>query len=214
MRTERRADDEGRPRVHLLTGRKSPTCGTCALLRSLRPRGLRPSTTGFRPHSPAWMQLTPERAYSNMVATVGVDQFSNRCLISCGPLTRDARTWQITTLATLLAWNLAQVSLGAAVWPSLVAIATAIAAQVLATRWIGRSSSDLRSPLITGLSLALLLRGDALWVPAAAAAFAIGSKFLIRVRGKHLFNPAAFAIIILLQTGHAWVSPGQWAIMS
>jgi Na+-translocating ferredoxin:NAD+ oxidoreductase RnfD subunit len=30
------------------------------------------------------------------------------------------------------------------------------------------------------------------------------------VRGKHVFNPTNFAIVVLLLTGQAWVSPGQW----
>ena len=123
---------------------------------------------------------------------------------------RDARVWQIAALSSLLAWNVSQLSMGAALAPSLVALSFAIMAQIVTTRLAGLPALDLRSPLITGLSLALLLRGDALWVPAIAASIAIASKFLIRIRGKHLFNPAALGILVLLQTGHAWVSPGQW----
>jgi Na+-transporting NADH:ubiquinone oxidoreductase subunit NqrB len=123
---------------------------------------------------------------------------------------RDARLSQIAALSGLLIWNIAEISLGASLLPSLVSVAGCVVAQVVAARLAGLSGVDLRSPLITGLSLSLLLRGDALWVQAAGAALAIGSKFLIRMRGKHLFNPAAFAILVLLQTGHAWVSPGQW----
>lgn len=123
---------------------------------------------------------------------------------------RDARFWQIAALSALLAWNISQLSLGASVLPSVVAITCSLAAQALATRLAGLRSIDLRSPLITGLSLSLLLRGDALWVLALAACVAIASKFAIRVRGKHLFNPAAFAIVALIVTGHAWVTPGQW----
>lgn len=70
---------------------------------------------------------------------------------------------------------------------------------------------DWRSPLVTGLSLSLLLRTNTplLWV--AAPVLAIGSKFLLRVRGKHVFNPAAFAIVaLLLGADGVWVSPGQW----
>ena len=39
---------------------------------------------------------------------------------------------------------------------------------------------------------------------------AITSKFLIRVGGKHVFNPANFAIIIVLALGQGWISPSQW----
>ena len=123
---------------------------------------------------------------------------------------RDARTWQIAALGTLLCWNIATIDLGASSVPSLVAIISALLTQAVATALGAAKKLDLRSPLITGFSLALLVRGDALWVPALAAVLAIGSKFLFRVRGKHIWNPAAFGIFALLQTGHAWVSPGQW----
>ncbi|HEY9763514.1 MAG TPA: RnfABCDGE type electron transport complex subunit D [Trichocoleus sp.] len=68
-----------------------------------------------------------------------------------------------------------------------------------------------RSPLITALGLSLLLRVDHLPTMMMAATFAIGSKFVLRIDDKHCFNPANFGIItVLLLTGDAWVSPGQW----
>ena len=46
---------------------------------------------------------------------------------------------------------------------------------------------------------------------ALAACIAIGSKFLLRVRGKHIFNPANVALVTLMfASDHAWVSSGQW----
>ena len=34
---------------------------------------------------------------------------------------------------------------------------------------------------------------------------------MLRVRGKHVFNPTNFAVaMVVLVTGGAWVSPGQW----
>lgn len=76
-------------------------------------------------------------------------------------------------------------------------------------------SSSLLSALITSLGLSLLLRADHHSTIAIAAAIAILSKFLLRMRGKHLFNPANFGIIAaLLLTPDAWVSPGQWGTES
>ncbi len=68
-----------------------------------------------------------------------------------------------------------------------------------------------RSPLISALGLSLLLRVDH-WPTMALAAFvAIASKFLLKVEGKHFFNPANIGIIAALSFTHdAWVSPGQW----
>ncbi len=72
---------------------------------------------------------------------------------------------------------------------------------------------SLKSACITALGLCLLLRADSDLTMAFAAALAILSKFLFRVRGKHFFNPANFGIIaVLLLTPDAWVSPGQWGV--
>ncbi|NJO40483.1 MAG: Na+-transporting NADH:ubiquinone oxidoreductase, subunit NqrB [Cyanobacteria bacterium CRU_2_1] len=70
---------------------------------------------------------------------------------------------------------------------------------------------SLLSALITALGLSLLLRTDHYSTIALASALAILSKFLLRVQGKHIFNPANFGIIAALTLTHdAWVSPGQW----
>lgn len=122
----------------------------------------------------------------------------------------DPRLFQIASLGTLLACNIAWFDLGARPGQSAVTVLASLGAQWGFCRAFG-VPFDWRSPLITGLSLSLLLRTNAplLWV--AAPALAIGSKFLLRVRGKHLFNPAAFAIVaLLLAAKGVWVSPGQW----
>jgi Na+-transporting NADH:ubiquinone oxidoreductase subunit NqrB len=90
-------------------------------------------------------------------------------------------------------------------------VAGALATQAACSRLFGLPHIDLRSPLITGLSLSLLLRADEPWLHAAAGAIAILSKFLLRTEGKHIWNPAGFAIVVLLAcSSHVWISPGQW----
>ena len=70
---------------------------------------------------------------------------------------------------------------------------------------------SLLSPLITALGLSLLLRADHLETVLLASAAAIGSKFLLRIGDKHLFNPANFGLVTaLVLTPDAWASPGQW----
>jgi Na+-transporting NADH:ubiquinone oxidoreductase subunit NqrB len=67
------------------------------------------------------------------------------------------------------------------------------------------------SALITSLGLSLLLRADHYSTMMLASGVAIASKFLLKIKGKHLFNPANFGIVIALtMTQDAWVSPGQW----
>jgi len=122
----------------------------------------------------------------------------------------DARYFQIAALATLLAVNFALIDFGARPAASVIAVATALLTQAACCRLTG-TPLDFKSPLITGLSLSLLLRADALWLHAAAAMIAIGSKFVLRVEGKHVFNPAGLAIVVLLFTSKGvWISPGQW----
>jgi enediyne biosynthesis protein E5 len=123
----------------------------------------------------------------------------------------DARHFQIAALATLLGFNFVFLDFGARPLNSALALLTSLATQALCSRLWGLPAIDLRSPLITGLSLSLLLRADEAWVHALAAAIGIASKFVLRLDGKHIWNPAGFAIVVLLFTSNdVWISPGQW----
>jgi len=122
----------------------------------------------------------------------------------------DARYFQIGALASLLALNFALIDFGARPLASAIAIGASLLTQFICARLTG-TKFDWRSAMITGLSLSLLLRADALWPFAAAGAIAISSKFVLRIDGKHIFNPAGLAIVILLlTTNRIWISPGQW----
>lgn len=126
------------------------------------------------------------------------------------PVSADARHFQILTLGALVGLSNLWSDFGSG-WLSLLwALAGALAAQFLGDTIQGKKF-DARSPLITACSLAILLRGpDPAW-HFAAAAFAVASKFLFRVNGKHLFNPANVAIVAFLVVfDRFWISPGQW----
>jgi len=128
-----------------------------------------------------------------------------------GRFLRDARHYQIAALSTLVVFNLGWIDFGARPANTVLALAAALLTQIVCSRLTG-VPIDLRSPLITGLSLSLLLRADEPWIHALAGVIAIGSKFVLRVDGKHIWNPAGFAIVVLLFTagGHVWISPGSW----
>jgi enediyne biosynthesis protein E5 len=67
------------------------------------------------------------------------------------------------------------------------------------------------STLITCLGLSLLLRADSIWVHPLIVILAISSKFIIRIKQKHIFNPAMFGVILAINFfPGTWVSPGQW----
>ena len=80
----------------------------------------------------------------------------------------------------------------------LLAFAAAIATQWLGDRWRGEGGAGALSAVITALSLSLLLRADGLWAHPLAAIVAVGAKFVVRVRGKHLFNPGNLGVIVAL----------------
>lgn len=122
----------------------------------------------------------------------------------------DARHAQIAVLATLICLGLTVFQFQIAWWHGLAVLGAA-----MTTQWVGARvvhvPFDWRSPAITAASLTLLLRTDAVALSALAGVLAIGAKFMIRWRGKHIFNPANFAIVVLaLSLPGAWISPGQW----
>jgi len=62
------------------------------------------------------------------------------------------------------------------------------------------------SAYITGISVGILLRSPAFWPFALCAALSITSKYAVRVRGRHLFNPSNFGICALLFLASASVA--------
>jgi Na+-transporting NADH:ubiquinone oxidoreductase subunit NqrB len=123
----------------------------------------------------------------------------------------DARHYQIAALATLVVFNLGWIDFGARPLNSAFAVGASLLTQIVCS-YLFKVPLDLRSPLITGLSLSLLLRADEAWIHAVAGVIAIGSKFVLRLDGKHIWNPAGLAIVVLLFTAksHVWISPGAW----
>src|SRR5215470_1737263 len=123
----------------------------------------------------------------------------------------DPRLYQIATLGGLLVYGIWWLDLEVQQANVVALIATALATQFACERLAGRARFDPRSALISGLSLCLLLRTGSLDVAVLAAVIAIASKFTLRVRGKHVFNPTNFALVALMLAGRdMWVSPGQW----
>ena len=124
--------------------------------------------------------------------------------------TADPRHWQIAALAGLTAYGLLGLR-----FDTTPARAGLVLASALATQWalsrVARVGFDPRSALISALSLCLLLRASELWLLPATALVTVASKFVIRFRGKHVFNPTNFGLVAMaLATGQVWTSPGQW----
>ena len=125
-------------------------------------------------------------------------------------LPKDPRVFQIITLSSLLIFGVVMRAFDVTIWAPIVLVAAALATQAAGARLVGLAF-DAKSPLISALSLTLLLRTDHLALLALAGVIAVGSKFIVRAGGKHIFNPANIAIVALtLATPAAWTSPGQW----
>ena len=122
----------------------------------------------------------------------------------------DPRIYQISVLAGLLVFGLTRLGFYVTTWQCAAVIAVAVLTQRLCSRF-WRVSFEWKSSVISGLSICLLLRAETVLLLLGAAAIAVASKFVIRVRGKHLFNPTNLAIaVLLIATDKAWISPGQW----
>ena len=124
---------------------------------------------------------------------------------------KDPRYYQIAVLTSLVTFGVVALDFGIHWQNALAVVSTALFVQWLGTRAFRLPRFDPLSPMITSLSLTLLLRTDLVMIAALAAAIAIGSKFLVRVNGKHIFNPANVAIVtLMLCFDRAWISSGQW----
>ncbi len=122
----------------------------------------------------------------------------------------DPRNYQISVLSSLILLGLFHYSFHLPWWHVVGCIGATLTTQAVADKIIKRPF-DPRSPLISALSLTLLLRTGSVTLSIAAGVIAIASKYLIRWHGKHIFNPANFGLVIMsLVFGAAWISPGQW----
>ena len=67
------------------------------------------------------------------------------------------------------------------------------------------------SVLISAMSLCLLLKTNYWYISLLAAFLTVAGKILLRWNHKHIFNPSALGIVLVLFfTDKAWLSPGQW----
>jgi Na+-transporting NADH:ubiquinone oxidoreductase subunit NqrB len=126
-------------------------------------------------------------------------------------LPRDARFFQIAFLAILLTTGVLLRDFSIAPAQVALTFAAGLATQAFWLKRLGLQQRGALSAIVTCCGLSLLLRSDTLWVHPLIAALAMSSKFLIRIRGKHLYNPANFGVIVAITLlPGAWVSPGQW----
>jgi Na+-transporting NADH:ubiquinone oxidoreductase subunit NqrB len=79
-----------------------------------------------------------------------------------------------------------------------LAIATSIAVEMLLGKLIVGKWPHLASAYISGISIGMLLRSPEIWPYALCAAISIVSKYVLRVDGRHIWNPSNFGIVAML----------------
>lgn len=93
----------------------------------------------------------------------------------------------------------------------LVALGVCLATEATLSWFLLGRRPLLLSSYVSGNSLALLVKplGPVLWPFAVGAMLSIASKYVLRYRGRHLWNPTNFAITALVL-----LAPAQMAILS
>lgn len=77
---------------------------------------------------------------------------------------------------------------------TLLAIFSSIAAELILGRIFLNKWPHLASAYITGISVGILIRSPFLWPYALCSLLAITSKYVLRVKGRHIWNPSNFGI--------------------
>jgi hypothetical protein len=81
---------------------------------------------------------------------------------------------------------------------TLIAIVVSIATELVLGRIFLRKWLHPASAYITGISVGILVRSPAFWPYAVCSAISITSKYVLRVKGRHIWNPSNFGISVLL----------------
>jgi enediyne biosynthesis protein E5 len=134
-------------------------------------------------------------------------------------LFKDARYFQILFQSIFLSYGIKFLHWQAEWWLYSTYFITSIITQLVFEYFLGKKQFAYRkriafsfpSVIISSFGLSLLLKTNHIEVAALAAFISIASKFIIKIKGKHVFNPSALGIVTaIFFTGKAWFSPGQW----
>jgi Na+-translocating ferredoxin:NAD+ oxidoreductase RnfD subunit len=79
-----------------------------------------------------------------------------------------------------------------------LAIVVALVTELLLGRIFFGKWLNLASAYITGISVGILVRSPAYWPYALCSLISIMSKYVLRVKGRHIWNPSNFGLAVLL----------------
>jgi enediyne biosynthesis protein E5 len=79
-----------------------------------------------------------------------------------------------------------------------LAILVALVTELVLGRIFWGQWPHLASAYVSGISVGILVRSPAIWPYALCSTLSITSKYVLRVKGRHLWNPSNFGICVLL----------------
>jgi enediyne biosynthesis protein E5 len=83
-------------------------------------------------------------------------------------------------------------------WKTSLAIATAIGLEFVLGRLFWGKWPHPASAYISGISIGMLVRSPAIWPYALCSLISITSKYVLRVKDRHIWNPSNFGICAML----------------
>jgi len=92
---------------------------------------------------------------------------------------------------------------------TVLAIMTALVVELVVARLYWGQWPHLASAYVSGISVGILIRSPAFWPYALCSAISITSKYVLRTKDRHLWNPSNFGICVMLL-----VAPGTVASLS
>jgi enediyne biosynthesis protein E5 len=134
-------------------------------------------------------------------------------------LFKDARYFQILFQSIFLSYGIFFLHWQNELWLYTTYFTTSILAFFICEYAFGKTEipftdkikNGLPSVLISSFGLSLLLKTNHWQSAVFAASISILSKYVLRVNGKHIFNPSALGIVAtIFICQDCWISPGQW----
>ncbi len=94
----------------------------------------------------------------------------------------------------------------------LASIIVAVITETILHRLVTGKFRNLSSAYVSGISAGVLVRSPLIWPFALCAAISIASKYVLRYKGRHIWNPTNFGIvaIIFIASDSAAVLSIQW----
>jgi Na+-translocating ferredoxin:NAD+ oxidoreductase RnfD subunit len=92
-------------------------------------------------------------------------------------------------------------------WKTALAIASAILGEIVLGRLYYGKIPHLASAYVSGISVGILVRSPWYWPYAVCSLLSITSKYVLRVKGRHIWNPSNFGIAAMLFLAPQTVAP-------